>query len=248
MNKLFLFFVTVALFTAVSAPSFAAPDRNCPAKVIVGLYLNQLRELDLKTSRFEADFWLWFRWKGEDVNPSRSFEIVGGSYSLQGEPIESAGEGFRYASMRVRAVIYQPFDVGRFPLDDHWLQITIEDNQNEAHKLAYAADVENSRVDPGVDLPGWIVDHTAMNVTTYSYRTNYGDVSLPSGSISQYSRFAFQVHIRRPGTLLFWKLFWGLLIATSISILCLFISPLHLDARFGLCVGSLFASVASAYG
>jgi hypothetical protein len=79
------------------------------------------------------------------------------------------------------------------------------------------------------------------------YQTNYGDTSLPSGSESVYSRFLFAVPIERAGYGYFLKLFFGLFIATAIAFTASFIQPTHVDPRFGLGIGAIFAAVASEY-
>jgi len=46
-------------------------------------------------------------------------------------------------------------------------------------------------------------------VVPHEYNTNYGDVSLPTGHSSVYSRFVYSVGITRPGYGMFLKLFTG---------------------------------------
>jgi len=82
---------------------------------------------------------------------------------------------------------------------------------------------------------------------THTDRTNYGDISLPTGHESSWSRFIFSARIARPGFGIFIKLFTGLFVATAIALHGIKIPPVQLDARLGLSVGAIFAAVASEY-
>lgn len=227
----------------------AEPRSEGPAKVVVGVYVNQVRGMSLRDNQFEADFWIWFRWKdGAEVDPIESFELVGGQIDSKESVVqEDLGEGVKYAAARVRATITQHFDVGRFPLDDHTLLLRIEDAEHETHELVYEADRQNSTVDPDVDVAGWGVAGSSTEVTDHSYRSNYGDTTLPANNKATYAQFTFRIQLERQGIGYALKLFWSLYLATLIALLAFFIKPTDLDPRFGLGIGAVFAAMASAY-
>lgn len=64
--------VTVMALLAAEPTTLPATDGN---DVAIGVYLNDLHNLDLKTQSFSADFYVWFRWRGE-FDPSQSFELM----------------------------------------------------------------------------------------------------------------------------------------------------------------------------
>jgi len=47
-----------------SQPSAAL---TLPRPVYVGVYLNAIPSLDLEGNRYLVDFYLWFRWQGDDI-------------------------------------------------------------------------------------------------------------------------------------------------------------------------------------
>src|SRR3954452_10520368 len=51
------------------------PPGGAPQTVQVGLYLQNIPEIDIKTNSFAAEFYLWFVWKG-DIDPTLSYELV----------------------------------------------------------------------------------------------------------------------------------------------------------------------------
>src|SRR4051812_31183723 len=43
--------------------------------VLVGLYLQNIPEIDIKTNSFWAEFYLWFLWSG-DIDPTLTYELT----------------------------------------------------------------------------------------------------------------------------------------------------------------------------
>jgi hypothetical protein len=238
---------SISLEAAELPPSEAS---SVPTQAVaeVGIYLNQIPEISLKENRLRVDFYIWFRWQGDHLKPLDSFEIVDGQIESREHVVEETLPGnVHYACCRIAATITKFWDVGRFPLDNHDLSILIEDGENEEFKLRYIADVGNCNVNESVKAAGWRLDRYSVKVVSETYRTNYGDTSLPTNNESVYSRFVFTIPMVRSGIGYFVKLFFGLFIATMIAILAFFIQPTDLDPRFGLGVGAIFAAVASEY-
>lgn len=218
-----------------------------PPEVYVGLYVSQIYEVSLKENKFSVDFYVWFRWQGDEIKPLESFEVVNGRIESKEGIYEDTIKGFNYATCRVVATMTKFWDISRFPLDNHILTIEIEDNENEEFKLKYLPDTENCGINPQVQIPGWKLAKTWPQVVAHSYKTNYGDISLPTANESIYSRFIYSISAVRPGYGYFFKLFFWVFIAALIAFLSFFIKPTDLDPRFGLGVGAIFAAVASEY-
>jgi hypothetical protein len=47
-----------------------------PRPVYVGIYTFHVPSLDLASNAYLMDFYLWFRWHGNDIDPSSSFEFM----------------------------------------------------------------------------------------------------------------------------------------------------------------------------
>lgn len=228
----------------------ASPDLPQPLTVTVGAYVLGVSDLDLRQGTCVADFWIWFRWRadGSEFNPLENLELINGQIEEStGEVHKTLDDGQAYAAKRIRAVLRQRWDVANFPLDSQRIQIVCEDAELETHALVYQIDGVNSGLAPSVTMAGWTIFDKDFAVSVQAYSTNYGDTSLPTGSISEYSRFTVSINIRRPGFGLFVKIFAGLFAAVGIALLALFICPTHVDPRFGLPVGAMFAAIASQY-
>jgi hypothetical protein len=229
------------------APEEKAGEKG-PVRVEVGTYVNQILAIDLKGNQFTADFYIWFRWKG-DAKPFDTFDLANGRItSRTGLVKKDLDGGVHYASARILATITKFWDLRRYPLDDHQLTIEIEDNENEDNLLVYVPDKLNSNASPAVHVPGWIITGTSTSVTSHKYATNYGDTSIPTGNASSYSRFVSAVQIVRPGMVgRFFKVFFTLFVATIISWLAFWVRPKDAGPRVSLCVGSVFAAAAATF-
>jgi hypothetical protein len=246
----FRFALVMALVCFPLSAIAVAQEPAKPVEVAVGMYLNQVRELSLRDSQFVVDFWLWFRWKkGADVDPLATFEIVGGDIeSRTNESREDLpGGDWSYATARIVARVVQILDVSDFPQDRHRLVIAIEDGEHEDYEMAFTADSANSRLDPMVHVPGFRVVNFETAIIQHAYKTNYGDVTIPSDSESTYSRCEFALNVERPGFGYTLKLVWGMWLSALVALLALFIKPINVDPRFGLPVGAIFAAMANQY-
>ena len=49
----------------------AATESAKPEHVIVGIYVNDIQEVDFPTHSYAVDFYAWFRWKSSSVSACR---------------------------------------------------------------------------------------------------------------------------------------------------------------------------------
>jgi len=222
-----------------------APARTAPARVVVGMYLNRLPTVSLRENRFVADFYLWFRWDDPELDPAATFEVVGGRIERQDVTYDGRPEGRNYVVLRVVASVSIAWDVSRFPLDDHAIEIRLEDAESEATDLVYEPDLENTGTDPGVVVPGWTILRERVEIDPNVYVTNWGRAELAANTESVFSQFRFRIGLVRPGIGYFFKLFTGLFMAVATAFLVFFIRPTETDPRFGLGVAAVFGAVSS---
>jgi hypothetical protein len=244
----------LALSIGAAARASAAPTKTAPAPspdgaittVTVGVYLNQIPTLAVKENRFQADFYVWFRWRG-DLKPYETFELANGRIENRQLVLRELHTGEHYAILRCQATVVKFWDLRRFPFDDHTLTLEIEDAAAEDHQLVYAADTENSAFAPELQIPGWRPTSSAASVATHAYKTNYGDVTLARGAESRYSRFTFALEAKRSGLGPVFKMFFALWVAVLIAMLSCLILPSEAGPRLGFGVGAIFASVGASY-
>lgn len=242
--------LAVLLLVAIADPgraAFAEPAPMVPhGEVRIGTFINRVDGFNLKESRFDVDFYIWFVWSDPDLNPAESWEIVNGSVKNQFLSDAHPVDGGQYAAYRVQASIIKEFDLYKYPLDRHTLTIEIEDGA-AVQRLRYRADTANSALSDDFFAPGFIAGSPSFTVRDHVYRTNYGDPDMAGDSVSVYSRFIASFDIERPSTATAWKLYIGVFVAALISFLGLMARPEHTDVRFGLGSAALFAAIATQF-
>jgi hypothetical protein len=219
-----------------------------PAIVNVGIYVNQIHELNLKENYFVADLFVWFRWKG-DIKPNTTWTIIDGRIESKNETsTQKMPDGTSYSAWRVVVKITKYWDVARYPLDKNVLSIAVEEDDQEESNLRYLPDVESSGIDAAhLQMPGWQIAARPLVLGSGTYKSSFGDPTLAVGKESRYARVTVNLDLARVGETYFVKVFFGVWIAAAIAFLCFFIKPTNVDPRFGLGVGAIFAAIASEY-
>lgn len=246
MHVLRLVGLALAL-AAASVPATAAE----PAKVVVGTYINKMQEVSFRDSRFSIDFYIWFRWKAEgglkDYKPLESMELLNGRIESKTSIVEKKIGDMSYASARVTATMFKTWSLETFPFDSHRVRIFVEDSQFFADQLVFQPDLPNSRLGDELSVPGWLLSNFVIEAVPKTYKSNYGDTSLPTDAQSTYSRISFGMDMAREGYGSAIKLLSTVVFATLVSFVVFGIKPSDVDPRFGLGVGALFAVAASAF-
>jgi len=237
-----------ALLSLVAGSQAAAQPAQ---QVATGAYVSKIEGLNFRENKYALDFYVWFRWKAEgplvDYKPLDSFELVNGKIENKSSVLEKKIGDVNYASVRVSATMSETWDLARFPFDSHTITVKLEDSTFTAKDLVFVADKSNSGLGDEIDMAGWTASNFVTDVQTKVYRTNYGDISLPTNASSEYSRFMFRVDIDRRSQGSAVKLLSTVLLATAVAFVAFLVKPSDLDARFGMGIGSLFAVTASAF-
>ncbi len=244
----------VLWMAALLAAGLAAPASAEPGKVVVGTYINNMREVNFKDSKFTLDFYIWFRWEAVGAltgyKPLESMELMNGRIDDGGmtSKVEKRIDDFlSYASARITATIYKNWELERFPFDTQRVEVHVEDSQFVSSALQFEPDLDNSKRGEEIELPGWRFSDLSAKVEEKTYKTNYGDTSLLTDKESTYSRLSFGMDMTRDWRGQAFKLLGAAIIATLVAFVAFGIRPTDVDPRFGLGVGALFAVIASSF-
>jgi len=236
-----------AVEPGLTAAEAELPEDARPVEVTTGIYVERIIAVSIKDFEWKVEFYIWFRWDGDQVRLEDGFEVVdGGIESVKKQSEHTEGQS-HYELYRVVAQITKFFDVARFPRDDHLMTINIETPAYRRGELLFRADADNSAVSSRVRVPGYVIDGMVAVEKPHAYKTGRGDPRIPKGTKTTHSQFRCGVKIRRPDAGLYVKMFQALFVACGIALLALFIKPTDVDPRFGLGVGALFAGVANSY-
>ena len=241
--SILLGFALLCLPRTASALSDAPPPA-APRTVVVGTFVNHVYGIDIKNSQYTVDFYIWFRWEGDELKPLDSFEVAGGRITSK-TGIEKKKLGAQnYTSARIIATVTKFWDLKRYPLDGHTLTLEIEDAEHDTRTMVYEGDHDNIGVSPDLQVPGWVVKTTSADVEQHLYRTNYGDTSFPTNTESKYARYRFSIEVARPGYGRFLKVFFGLFISVLVSWCAFWVRPKESSPRVSLGIGATFAASA----
>lgn len=233
-------------------PGRTPPDR-IPAEgdfavVNIGIYLDGIENLSIRDSSWTGDFYIWFKWKGDRaLDPGGRFRIVDGTI-LQKELLDShtGADGVHYQRYKVLARFTKFFNTTRVPLDDHMLNIYVEDASRDASVLRYAAN-SGSNVSSRVRVPGYRITGFGHVVKPHTYKSVYEDPRVTGGKRATYSEYNFAVTLKRSGADVYLKLFTGLFAGVFLTLASFFVRPSDTSPRFGMPSAAYFGAVANTY-
>jgi hypothetical protein len=238
--------------TSAIEPGKTPPDplpSNTDFKTVhVGIYLDGIDNFSIKDSYWTATFYLWFRWKGDkSLDPGKNFQLVDARIEKKElQDSYSGGDGTNYQAYKVVAKITKFFNTTRVPLDDHMLNIYVEDAARDASQLRYVAD-SATNISSRVKIPGYNVTGFSSVVKPHTYKTTYGDPRMEEGKHTTYTEFNFGLTVKRAGIGVYLKLFIGLFAGVLLTIGSFFIRPSDTGPRYGLPSAAYFGAVANTY-
>jgi len=229
-------------------PPDPLPSNTDFIPVNIGIYLDGIENFSIKDSYWTPTFYIWFRWKGDkSLNPGKSFRLVDGKIEKKDlQDSYSGPDGTNYELYKVVARVTKFFNTTRVPLDDHMLNIYIEDSANDVVHMRYVAD-PTSEVSSRVKVSGYDITGFSTVVKPHTYKTSYGDPRLKEGKHTSYSEYNFGVTVKRNGIGVFMKLFIGLYAGVLLTFCSFFIRPSETAPRYGFPSASYFGVVANAY-
>ena len=226
----------------------AASENAKPERVIVGVYVNDIQEVDFPTHSYAVDFYAWFRWKSANLNPAKSMEFMN-RYAptehqrdmLLDKP-KAMPDGSLYSVLREQGRFATKFNLTQYPFDHQALKIEIEDTLASSDEQIYVPDQVPVLLNPNITLPGFRVGKPVMKITNHTYPTNFGDLTVPSAE--SYSRVTIEVPITRALVTVTVKAFLPVLLIVVCALLIFFIMPSRVDGRIGLGITALLTLVA----
>ncbi len=231
-----------------SITSATYPDGEY-TEVEIGMYVESIRDVSIADSSFEAVFYLWFTWEGEtDFSPGESFQIVGGQIEdkeVVSEHYEDGGKN--YQRYKVTAVVDKYYDLTRFSLEDHMMNIYIEDTTRDGAKLRYIADEEQTNISSRVQIPGFeVYDGIHSTVKPHSYKSTYSSPNADGAEERVFSQYIIGIPIEREDFGFFLRIIVPYFLSVLLGLFSLFSHKTDADS-LGLSGASFFGVVANAY-
>ena len=257
MANLIRVFVIAAIAlgsSLVASPSAVADEPT--DKVTVGVFVNDLQDLDLATDSYTMDFYLWLRWRNPKIDPSMSIETMN-SNAFQNTTSSASGgvtgkalyptpidqpDGSKYQILRYQGVFSRRMNLEKFPFDTQNLVLIFEDSVASLPRLQYVPDTVPVEISKSVTLPGYLVQAPTMKIVPHQYATNFGDLSSPPQQ--DYSRIIVTLPVKRDVLPYVFKIVLPIMIVILITSL-IYLLPARLEeARAGIGITAMLTIVA----
>jgi hypothetical protein len=248
MPRLAAVLLAIAAVLPMCGAEVAPPPAAVPAgpeRVVVGVYVTQIYDLDPTGNSFTVTFWAWTRHHGGNIRPLETIHIVGAK-KVESEPTLSLVKaGQMWDQKFFRAVIRHAWELREYPFDEHNLVIRFEEGLYDADVLVYVPDRVQSGIDPDAMGSRWNIGSFRFDTELRRFPTTYGDPTLTKPK-SYSAQGVVTIYAQRRQTIIFAKLLIGAYVALLLALLSYRIKtdqPTLFSARLGLLVGSLFATV-----
>ena len=216
-------------------------------EVFTGVYLNDVINVDIKANTYVADFYLWFRWRGE-LDPSDSFEFVN-AFSTWSHTKQKLYEvpkilegGWKYQVIHINGDFHHPFILNNYPLDEQKIVISIEDSIRTKDGIRYIADTTHSSYRKDISIPGWQILGQNISASPFKYDTQFGE--LAEDASEEYWRVNYVVHVGRNKKLYLFKMLLPIIVVLLCTLAIFFINPVYSDSRLALAITALVSAVA----
>jgi hypothetical protein len=233
----------------------AEPIENVPTdrarRVVIGFYLENIGGVSLHDGIWSPVLDVWCRWQDADTNdtfnPFDRLIAVDGTITASTLLSRVDHEGEHYELRQLSVTYTKPFRIRTFPVDRHLLMASFENSAHTRHELLFVPDKADTAMSHRAMLSNYRIVQYLVVENPHTYKTSRGRSDIDDDHRRTYSQPRFAIQIDRGGLGLFAKMFQSLFISVAVALLTSFISPTHVDSRFGLGVGGLFAVVANAY-
>lgn len=229
-----------------------------PTQVVyTGVDINEITSLDTASETFVADFFVWFRYTGDDAATNIRFaNAVDPGLSL-GEPVEAGeSDGFAYAVYRVQGEFKETLDFTDYPWDQHELSIRLQNASLREDEVVYVTDQlaldqpPAERLRSGLDvaqsingIPNWEATGVHFFQDTVSSDSALGDPRLSSaaGAVS-YSQFVTDITIARDVKSFLVKNLLPLAMLALVTYISLWFPKENAGARTGFAITAILTS------
>lgn len=220
-------------------------------RVEIGFYLESLGGVSLHDGTWSAVVDVWCRWRdarpGDDFNPFDRLVAIDGTIT-DSRLLARVDDGDEHYQLQRLSVTYsKPFRIRSYPIDEHLLLASFENSAYTRRELLFVPDAQDTAISHRATLSNYRLVAFYAVENPHTYKTSRGRSDIDDDHRRTYSQPRLAVVIDRGGLGLFIKMFQALFISVAVALLTSFIKPIHVDPRFGLGVGGLFAVVANAY-
>jgi hypothetical protein len=225
-HLLFLAFLFVGVVEAQSKQVF-------PESVLIGIYINDITNFDVRDHSFDAEFYLWCKWKGP-LNPTNLEFVNAKEFRKLYEHTDTDLDGTKTYNSKISGTFHVSLSVSDYPRDRHRLVIQIESFDYSCDSLVFQIDTLSNGLASDFIDEGWNTQFVGTSLSRNYFAPAQRD----------FSHFELAVEIARRPTAFFIRILIPLLVVVVMSMLAFFIPPQALEAQVGLGATALLTIIA----
>ena len=223
--------------------------RPGPEKVVAGVYVANIQKVDLSSNSFDADFYVWLRWRDPEVDPTEGLEIMN-TYQTWGlvttpvfEKPEPQPDGSLVWLVRYQGSFNAPMSLADYPFEEQTLRILIEDGKQNVKQIVYEPDKDPIGLDREVTLAGYNFGQPQITFGEYTYESAFGNVGLEPQDRT-YPRIVVEIPLSSPAISGIVKIILPVIIMLVAAALGLVIPAEYVDSKVNVPITALIALVA----
>jgi uncharacterized membrane protein YphA (DoxX/SURF4 family) len=238
---------------APAVTKLSAGDEPGPDEVLAGVYISNIQSVNLTTNSFDADFYVWLRWRNPDLDPTAGVEVMNPymAWGLVVTPVydqpQRQSDGSLLWLCRYQGSFNAPLSLSDYPFERQNLRIIIEDGIGTAQRVVYRPDADPVKIDPEVTLPGYHIGVPQIVFGEFTYESSFGEVQNTRESRT-YPRITVDIPLSSPAASGIVKTILPIVIILIAGGLALVIPVVHAEAKIGLAITALLALVAMHWG
>jgi hypothetical protein len=198
---------------------FAHPRFGGPTKIKVGLVIREIREFNIQTGGYEADFFLSLT--GDKELPNLNLVFTNG-HEVTLTPLADTPTFKVYS---VTGKFTTEIDLRRYPFDEQKLELALEDSKAGVDQVIFEADPNRTSLDSSFKLASFGVSGLGSVTYKHKYPPRFDRDDL------YVSRYRFTLTVDRFATSAAFSVYVPALIIVLISLTGLWVPPEELEVR-----------------
>ncbi|HVY62377.1 MAG TPA: hypothetical protein VHF22_12030 [Planctomycetota bacterium] len=232
-------------------------EHEGPEKAIIGVYISDVREIDLKKGTFEATLYFWERHpkKAEEAEWKELEEVdfTNGKVEHLEEQDRKDDGDTTYVAWKAEGSFHFFPQLQKYPFDTQKIEIHFEHPSLETKDLVFVDDAESYKrsnqpqnmwgLGKHVTIPEYDIAGVERTVRSSVYETDFGDPQKKEAK-STYSRYVVTVTLQRKFQPFLFKILLPLMVILSMAYLVFWLPPMEIHPATELAITALLSCFA----